>query len=78
LALLTAQVAPLPPPPPPLPPPPPPPPDPTLQTLDQADDLRLKAGEAVQALDHLKQRLVGHDDLELTLSWRLQRRTRGH
>jgi hypothetical protein len=32
----------------------------------------------VQALDHLKQRLVGHDDLELTLSWRLQRRTRGH
>ncbi|HOB94381.1 MAG TPA: phage resistance protein [Aquabacterium sp.] len=81
VALLTVAPPP-PPPPPPLPPPPlpppPPPPDPRLQLVDECEQLHLKAKEATEVLEQLKQQVASDDDLELTLSWRLQRRTRGH
>jgi hypothetical protein len=46
--------------------------------VDGQEQLHLKAGDATKVLDKLKQQLVEDDELELTLSWRLQRRTRGH
>jgi hypothetical protein len=81
LRLLTVSPPPPPPPPPPLPPPPPPPPppvDPALQLVEERELVHLKRGEAGQVLDGLKRQLDEDQELELILSWRLQRRTRGH
>lgn len=81
LRLLTVSPPPPPPPPPPplpLPPPPPPPVDPALQLVEEREMVHLRRGEAGQVLDGLKRQLDEDQELELTISWRLQRRTRGH
>ncbi len=77
MRLLTA--APPPSPPPPLPPPPPPPPPPPLPdpgkiVVDEREHLHLTGPDAAAALDDLKARLESDRELELTLSWRLQRK----
>ncbi|MHB1122566.1 MAG: phage resistance protein [Ramlibacter sp.] len=62
-----------------LPPAPPPPPaDPTLEDVEVREQVHLRAADAAELLDGLKRKLVEDSELEVTMSWRLQRRTRGH
>jgi len=78
MALLAA------PPPPPPPPPLPPGPGPVIippvsdgdisEVVEEKEQLHLKGAEALAALDDLKKRINNEQDLELTLSWRLQRK----
>jgi hypothetical protein len=49
-----------------------------LQLVGEGEQQHLRAKEAADVLTRLQQQLASDDDLELTLSWRLQRRTRGH
>lgn len=44
------------------------------QMVDEKQQLHLSGAEAVAALDDLKARISGDRDLELTLSWRLERK----
>lgn len=44
------------------------------EVLAEKQQLHLTAAEAVAALDELKARVISERDLELTLSWRLQRK----
>ena len=43
------------------------------EVVDEKQQLHLIGADALAALDHLKARITGERDLELTLSWRLQR-----
>lgn len=84
MSLLAARMPP--PPPDPLPPPPPGPgptppvvlppvPDNTSnEVVDQHENVQLSGADAVAALDALKARISKEQDLQLTLSWRLQRK----
>jgi hypothetical protein len=44
------------------------------EVIEEKQQLHLSGTAAAVALDDLKARLVKDQDLELTLSWRLQRR----
>ena len=44
------------------------------EVVDEKQQLHLRGAEAVAALDELKARVTSERDLELTLSWRLQRK----
>ena len=84
MRLLTTAAPPVPPSPPPPPPPPPTPaPGPLVLTtpvgtapeiIEEKQELRLSGDAAATALENLKSRLAEDHDLELMLSWRLQRK----
>jgi hypothetical protein len=44
------------------------------QLVDEKQELQLSGADAVAALEELKARVTSERDLELTLSWRLQRK----
>ena len=44
------------------------------EVVAEKQQLHLSGAEAVAALDELKARVISERDLELTLSWRLQRK----
>ncbi|WP_442777257.1 hypothetical protein [Sphaerotilus montanus] len=57
-----------------VPPPPPPPPGGTV-LVEEAQRSQLSGTAATEALDALKTRMSREHDLELTLSWRLERKS---
>lgn len=61
--------------PPPQPVPPTPPPHPRTVVVEEAQQADLSAEDATRLLDELKARIRSDKALELTMSWRLQRRS---
>ncbi len=49
----------------------------SVEIVDEGLRRALASSDAQELLDSLREKLAGHDDLQLTLSWRLERRRKG-